>query len=331
MAFDFSTDDNPITAESRPMPAFPPVPVSGKATTSTTPKTTTSSDFDQKPGQADDSLSLYELFVMSRTPQERQDLSHQSSSSVFKAIDDFVQSNPVLSNIKIGGKSVGELIHSYNLDSAQSPMAFFSSGIFAHNFKKDADLAAPAQPHHGMLGIWDNIVNGFNEFRESSHFGFRVPPKHGASGFHKGEDYAMRIGTPLNSKDDAKVVFAGQASGYGKAVILEHGQGVYTLYGHLSQINAHAGQRMEEGQQFGRSGNEGVSTGAHLHFELLVVQNNKLYSVDPDLVTKSHIDLSTAQGRAEIISQTARLEGVPLARLESKMTPKVLGPSLDFS
>lgn len=96
-----------------------------------------------------------------------------------------------------------------------------------------------------------------------------------ASGFHTGDDYACSVGTPILATWDAKVVFAGWGSGgwgsaYGYEVILEsvvNGVTVRHGYNHLSHIGVHKGMKVGEGQEIGRSGDTGMVTGPHLHYE----------------------------------------------------------------
>lgn len=103
----------------------------------------------------------------------------------------------------------------------------------------------------------------------SSHFGMRCHPISGHMQMHEGVDLAMPIGTPVKAASDGVVVFAGEKSGYGKAVVLSHRDGLRTVYGHLDSINVGVGDKVGGDQSIARSGNTGVSTGPHLHFEIL--------------------------------------------------------------
>jgi len=96
--------------------------------------------------------------------------------------------------------------------------------------------------------------------------------------YHKGEDIANAIGTPILAADAGKVVTAGWTNvGYGNHIIIDHENGYMTLYGHLSQINVVAGQRVARGALIGLMGSTGRSTGPHLHFEIRTSGGN----VDP--------------------------------------------------
>jgi len=111
----------------------------------------------------------------------------------------------------------------------------------------------------------------------TSRFGFRRHPIFRLRQFHQGLDIAAAQGSPVRAAFAGVVLFAGWYGGYGKLVIIDHGQGTSTLYGHLSAILASTGQQVPQGHVVGRVGSTGYSTGPHLHFE--VRQNGK--PVDP--------------------------------------------------
>lgn len=107
--------------------------------------------------------------------------------------------------------------------------------------------------------------------RLSSGFGARRHPVLGRMRMHKGVDYAAGTGTPIMAAGDAKVEFVGWKGGYGRTVILNHGGGKTTLYGHMSSFaKIRPGQRIEQGTMIGRVGSTGMSTGPHLHYEFRV-------------------------------------------------------------
>ncbi len=87
---------------------------------------------------------------------------------------------------------------------------------------------------------------------------------------HLGTDLASVAQAPILAANPGKVLFAGYFGLYGGCVILDHGLGVQTLYGHMSSISAQVGQSVSRGEEIGRSGNTGMSGGDHLHFEVLV-------------------------------------------------------------
>jgi murein DD-endopeptidase MepM/ murein hydrolase activator NlpD len=85
---------------------------------------------------------------------------------------------------------------------------------------------------------------------------------------HAGVDLAAAHGTPIRAAGAGTVVRAGMADGYGNAVLIDHGNGYLTHYGHMSAITVTEGQRVEVGAQIGNEGSTGRSTGPHLHFEV---------------------------------------------------------------
>lgn len=86
--------------------------------------------------------------------------------------------------------------------------------------------------------------------------------------FHKGMDFATPYGTEVRAAAKGTVIFAGQKGGYGNCVIVSHGNGLATLYGHLSAISVKANQQVNVNQVIAKSGNSGRSTGPHLHYEV---------------------------------------------------------------
>lgn len=86
--------------------------------------------------------------------------------------------------------------------------------------------------------------------------------------FHKGMDFAVPYGTDVRSAAIGTVIFAGQKGGYGNCVIISHGNGLATLYGHLSQILVQTNEQVKVNQVIAKSGNSGRSTGPHLHYEV---------------------------------------------------------------
>lgn len=104
--------------------------------------------------------------------------------------------------------------------------------------------------------------------RITSGFGMRRHPVLGRMRGHMGIDYAAVTGTPIMAAGDARVAFVGRKGGYGNAVILDHGGGRTTLYGHMSRFaKIRVGQHVAQGQVIGYVGSTGLATGPHLHYE----------------------------------------------------------------
>jgi murein DD-endopeptidase MepM/ murein hydrolase activator NlpD len=104
--------------------------------------------------------------------------------------------------------------------------------------------------------------------RFTSGFGPRTHPVYGGSDFHTGIDLAVPVGTPVRAAAPGEVIWAGWRGNYGLLVVLDHQNGYSTYYAHLSQLRVSPGQFVELGQVVALSGNSGLSTGPHLHFEI---------------------------------------------------------------
>ena len=106
--------------------------------------------------------------------------------------------------------------------------------------------------------------------RKSSGYGRRSAPVKGASTYHKGVDLAAPIGTPIYVTGDGVVTRAGWASGYGKVVYVDHGNGIETRYAHMSGFATEVGAPVRKGDLIGYVGNTGRSSGPHLHYEVRI-------------------------------------------------------------
>jgi murein DD-endopeptidase MepM/ murein hydrolase activator NlpD len=106
--------------------------------------------------------------------------------------------------------------------------------------------------------------------RITSYFGRRTAPTKGASSYHKAIDWGTPVGTSVMASSGGTVTKAGWGSGYGYCVYIQHPDGTETRYAHLSKVLVSAGQTVKQGQKIALSGNTGVSTGPHLHFEIRI-------------------------------------------------------------
>jgi len=101
-------------------------------------------------------------------------------------------------------------------------------------------------------------------------FGARVDPFNGEGAFHAGVDISCRYGQPIMAPADGVVTYAGFYSGYGRMIVVDHGNGISTRYGHLSGFAVTDGQSLRKGEVIGYVGMSGRSTGAHLHYEVRI-------------------------------------------------------------
>ena len=113
-------------------------------------------------------------------------------------------------------------------------------------------------------------VKPINGGRLTSRFGKRNAPTKGASTYHKGVDWAISSGSSVYASSGGTVTKAGWGSGYGYVVYIDHGNGTETRYAHLSKVLVSKGQKVKQGERIAKSGNTGVSTGPHLHFEIRI-------------------------------------------------------------
>ncbi len=104
----------------------------------------------------------------------------------------------------------------------------------------------------------------------TSYFGGRTHPISGVYHAHNGVDVGAPVGTTLVAAQSGTVILASWNGGYGNCVMINHGNGMVTLYGHMNSFYVGTGQWVEKGQAIGEVGNTGLSTGPHLHFEVIV-------------------------------------------------------------
>lgn len=127
--------------------------------------------------------------------------------------------------------------------------------------KKDMINSIPAVPPVTIDIVRRTLVSGY---------GMRFHPISKVWRMHTGMDFAAKIGTPIYATGDGVVKFAGSdASGYGTYVVIDHGYGYQTLYGHMSKLRTTRGKRVKRGEIIGEIGNTGQSTGPHLHYEVI--------------------------------------------------------------
>jgi len=147
----------------------------------------------------------------------------------------------------------GKSIKSVRYQSADGKVSYYTSG---GNSMRKAFLRTP-----------------IDFARISSHFNLkRKHPVLNRIRAHKGVDYAARTGTPIKSAGDGKITYRGRKGGYGRVVIVQHGQKYSTLYAHMSKYRKgqRVGSRVKQGQVIGYVGRSGLASGPHLHYEFRV-------------------------------------------------------------
>ena len=129
--------------------------------------------------------------------------------------------------------------------------------------------AVPKQVERGTK-IPPTYIKPISGGRQSSGFGYRKAPTKGASSYHQGIDWATPTGTAVMAASSGTVVKAGWGGGYGNVIYINHPDGTQTRYAHLSKVLVSPGQYVSQGQKIALSGNTGVSTGPHVHFEIVI-------------------------------------------------------------
>ncbi len=203
--------------------------------------------------------------------------------------------NIAYARMRLGGKDV--TLYRYQPDPDQ-PADYFD---------------AKGQSAKGML--MKTPVDGA---RISSGFGARLHPILGYTRMHKGVDFAVPSGTPVMAAGSGDISFMGWASGYGNFVVLNHGNGYATAYGHLSRFapGMRRGGRVRQGQVFAFSGMTGLATGPHLHYEIRV--NNS--QVNPLTVKIAEGRLLNGRDLREFLDQRLKTDATIASQpLETKV------------
>lgn len=162
----------------------------------------------------------------------------------------------------------------FALEAAQNQLERDSKSLETLIQQKIAEAKA-AEEAQAKTNIRTNVlIKGTGLFAlpsdapTSSPFGWRVHPILGYRRFHAGLDFAAGYGSTIRAADSGTVIMAGWYGGYGRTVIISHGNGITTLYGHTSQLYVSEGQTVQKGQAIAAVGSTGLSTGPHLHFEV---------------------------------------------------------------
>ncbi len=176
-------------------------------------------------------------------------------------------------------QSQSELIQRLNsdrlaLEAAQNQLDQDSQNLSVLIQQKVAAARAREEAQTKTNSRTSIIIHGTGMFTypsdapTSSPFGWRMHPVLRYRRFHAGLDFAASYGSTIRAADSGTVIFAGWYGGYGRAVIIDHGKGTTTLYGHTSELLVSEGQAVQRGQAIAAVGSTGLSTGPHLHFEV---------------------------------------------------------------
>ncbi|HUO36080.1 MAG TPA: M23 family metallopeptidase [Candidatus Acidoferrum sp.] len=162
-------------------------------------------------------------------------------------------------------------------DASDEPEAQFQQSVDEFNFlEKNPTVVSmsgsgvrllPAAQLNS-LGVVPSIWPVIGEI--TGHFGERLDPFSGEGAFHAGIDIASHVGDPVHATADGVVTVVEKRAGYGQLVVIDHGFGVTTWYGHLSRFNTEVGMRVKRGDVIGFEGDTGRSTGPHLHYEVRI-------------------------------------------------------------
>lgn len=176
--------------------------------------------------------------------------------------------NVVLQKAQNDRATAMQAIEELNASSAQV------SAMLKERQAARAAAAAAAAQSSGGQGVSDNWVQGTGQLgwpvsgEITSPYGYRVHPIWGTTIYHSGIDIGVDEGTPVHAADGGVVVWSGWMGGYGYAVVIDHGNGLSTLYGHNSELAVDEGQSVAKGQVISYAGSTGNSTGPHVHFEV---------------------------------------------------------------
>ena len=196
------------------------------------------------------------VLELEKVAQEKQNLINQKKAErqavLERAMNDRDTAERAYNELMASSASITAMLQQRAAERAAAAAAASQSGGGATWVQGTGQLAAP--------------VNA----PITSDFGWRIHPIYGTRRLHAGTDFGVDEGTPVHAADGGVVVEAGWISGYGYTVIIDHGNGMSTLYAHNSDVAVSPGQTVSKGQVVSYSGNTGGSTGPHLHFEVRI-------------------------------------------------------------
>jgi murein DD-endopeptidase MepM/ murein hydrolase activator NlpD len=167
---------------------------------------------------------------------------------------------------------VPELARSQNVQAPDPTTAFqkINTEVRAANEKRIREIAAATAPERLWKGAFEQWANSQVTSRFAEHRTYLIGGQPVSQATHFGYDLATTAGAPITAANAGRVLHASDLGIYGNCVIIDHGMGVVTLYGHLSSFAVKPGDAVAKGTVLGRSGNTGLAGGDHLHFAVLV-------------------------------------------------------------
>jgi len=165
----------------------------------------------------------------------------------------------------LGSRFARSMFHEAIVEKVADHGGIGLADMVATQLGRAGAVSAYGTPAPGRIG-WP--VQGLALDSVCSPFGMRADPFTGKQRMHQGVDIDAPEGTPVFPSLEGEVLFAGERGGYGRVVIVEHGDGLQTRYAHLKQVDVDAGEWLDGSRSLGTVGSSGRSTGPHLHMEV---------------------------------------------------------------
>ena len=176
-------------------------------------------------------------------------------------------------HVTISPAFLARILPRFDHDDDADPAAAFddiNTRVRAENERRLRELIADSDTQLALDGALQQMSGSMVTSRFGERRAYFLKGKRISEAVHLGYDLAATARARVTAAAPGRVVYAGDLGIYGKCVLIDHGLGLTTLYGHLSSLEVKAGQRVERGQQLGRSGATGLAGGDHLHFSVLV-------------------------------------------------------------
>ena len=195
-------------------------------------------------------------------------------NNVYRAI---FEANPVPDSARakaMAQEKEIKLVESMDQDNLAVSIAKTLNNVtarMAYQVKSYTDIEGFIKNKEQLLSCTPAIqpVNNKDLSRIASGFGYRIDPVYKTTKFHAGLDFAAPQGTPIYATANGVITTAGNTgNGYGNHVVINHGYGYQTLYGHMFRVKARVGERIKRGEIIGYVGSTGKSTGPHCHYEV---------------------------------------------------------------